>query len=138
VRGIIATGWGGLNPEFLPDSIFTIENAPHDWLFPQVSAVLHHGGAGTTAAGLRAGVPSILIPHFADQPFWGRQVVRLGVGTQPIPRNKLTADKLTRAIQEAVSDQSMQEKARQLGENIRAENGITNAVSAIQKILAEY
>lgn len=73
-RGIIATGWGGLSAETLPDTIFKLQAAPHDWLFDHVSAVVHHGGAGTTAAGLRAGRPTVICPFFGDQPFWGRRV----------------------------------------------------------------
>ena len=72
-RGLIATGWGGLNVEDLPDTIFKLDAAPHDWLFPQVAAVVHHGGAGTTAAGLRAGRPTVICPFMGDQPFWGKR-----------------------------------------------------------------
>jgi sterol 3beta-glucosyltransferase len=83
-RGIIATGWGGITNVDLPDNIFKIDSVPHDWLFPRCAAVVHHGGAGTTAAGLKAGVPSIIVPFFSDQPFWGYRIADLGVGTEPI------------------------------------------------------
>ncbi len=89
-RGLLLTGWGGLSEIDLPDYVFKIEFAPHDWLFPQMAAVVHHGGAGTTAAGLRAGIPTIIVPHFIDQPFWGQRVADLGAGPQPIPRRQLT------------------------------------------------
>jgi sterol 3beta-glucosyltransferase len=131
-RGIIAAGWGGLNVADLPVDVLAIESAPHGWLFPHCAAVVHHGGAGTTAAGLRAGVPSVIIPHFADQPFWGRRVYQLGAGPKPIPRAKLNADHLTAAIQEAVSSTAMRERAAELGAAIRAEHGVANAVRAIE------
>ncbi len=89
VRGILATGWGGLEAMDLPENILKIEKAPHAWLFPQMAAVVHHGGAGTTASSLRAGRPTIICPFFGDQPFWGGQVVRLGVGLKFPPQKSL-------------------------------------------------
>lgn len=137
VRGIIATGWGGLNPENLPDSILKIESAPHDWLFPRVSAVVHHGGAGTTAAGLRAGRPTVIVPFFGDQPFWGRLVHSLGAGTKPIPRKKLSADQLAVAIKDAVSNPDIIKKAEEIGKKIQQEDGVGDAVNVILKIMQE-
>jgi sterol 3beta-glucosyltransferase len=133
VRGIIATGWGGLKPETLPDTILKIEGAPHAWLFPKVSAVVHHGGAGTTGAGLRAGKPSVIVPFFGDQPFWGTQVHRMGVGPRPIPHKRLTVGRLTAAITHAVSDPDIKQRADDMGQNIRLENGIERAVAIIEK-----
>jgi UDP:flavonoid glycosyltransferase YjiC (YdhE family) len=133
-RAILLSGWGGLQKAALPDSVFMIESIPHSWLFPRVSAVIHHGGAGTTAAGLRAGVPSIVIPFFADQPFWGRCVEELGVGPAPIPRKELTAERLAKAVQAAVTDQAMRQRAADLGSKIQAEDGIGRAVEVIQEI----
>lgn len=135
MRGIVATGWGGLTPEALPDTIFKIENAPHDWLFPRVSVVVHHGGAGTTGAALRAGKPSVVVPFFGDQPFWGRLVHFLGAGSKPIPRKKLTADKLSTAINVAISNPDIQGEAENIGEKIRHEDGIGNAVAVIEEIM---
>ena len=137
-RGILMSGWGGMDAKELPQEVFLLESAPHSWLFPRMKAVVHHGGAGTTSAGLWAGVPSILIPHFADQPFWGRRIHQLGVGPKYIMRDKLTADNLAEAIRTAVSDITMQQKARQMGEKIRAEDGVSNAVTAIQSIIENY
>lgn len=137
LRGIISSGWGGLSSGELPDTILEIESAPHDWLFPRVSAVVHHGGAGTTAAGLRAGKPSLIVPFFGDQPFWGRQVYALGAGPSPIPRKKLTSEKLASALTEAVSDPDMQRKATDLGHCIRREDGVDTAVSVIKDLLLE-
>ncbi len=134
-RGILATGWGGLETDVvnqpLTEDVFVVDNIPHDWLFPQVSAVVHHGGAGTTAAGLRAGVPSILIPFFLDQPFWGQRVATLGVGPKPIPYQKLSVQRLAQAIEVVVGDKAMQRRAAALGERIRAEDGIGRAIEAL-------
>jgi sterol 3beta-glucosyltransferase len=132
-RGVLASGWGGLNATDLPDNVHMIRSVPHSWLFPRMAAVVHHGGAGTTAAGLRAGVPSIIIPFFGDQPFWGRRVAALGVGPQPLPRRSLTAQRLADAITQAVRDVGMRQRAAGLGARIRAEDGIGNATRLIER-----
>jgi len=132
-RGVLATGWGGLDATDLPDNMYVLESVPHAWLFPRVSAVVHHGGSGTTGAGLRAGVPSVLVPHMGDQPFWAQRVVELGVGPQPIPRRQLTAGRLAAAITSAVTDTDMRARAAALGERIRAEDGIGQAVGIIER-----
>jgi UDP:flavonoid glycosyltransferase YjiC (YdhE family) len=134
-RAIFLSGWAGLGEIQLPESVLQLPAVPHGWLFPKMAAVVHHGGAGTTAAGLRAGIPSILVPHFADQPFWGQRVASLGVGPKAIMRHKLTAHKLADAIDTAVSNQSMRQNAAALGEKIRAEDGIGRAVALIEKRL---
>jgi UDP:flavonoid glycosyltransferase YjiC (YdhE family) len=133
-RALLFSGWGGLRKADLPDSVLMIGSIPHSWLFPRMAAVVHHGGAGTTAAGLRAGVPSIVIPFFGDQPFWGQRVYALGVGPAPIPRAKLTADRLAQAIQTAVTDTALRQRAVALGTKIRAEDGVANAVEMIQRL----
>jgi len=133
-RAILASGWGGISNSDLTDNVIKIDFAPHDWLFPRMAAVVHHGGAGTTAAGLRAGVPSVIIPFFGDQPFWGWRVAELGVGPSPIPRKKLTAQLLAKAIEFAVSDEGVKRRAEKLGKAIRAERGVDKAV----KILTEH
>lgn len=133
-RAIMLSGWSGLHKENLPDSVYLVDSVPHSWLFPRVAAVVHHGGAGTTAAGLRAGVPTIIIPFFGDQSFWGQRVAELGVGTKPIPRKQLTAERLAQAIQQAVTDQMMRQRAANLGVKIRAEDAIANTVAVIQEI----
>jgi UDP:flavonoid glycosyltransferase YjiC (YdhE family) len=133
-RAVLLSGWGGLSKTDLPDSIFMLDSIPHAWLFPRVAAVVHHGGAGTTAAGLRAGVPSVIVPFFGDQPFWGRRVADLGIGPEPISRQRLTAGRLATAIHQAVTDQEMRQRAAELGEKIRGENGIARAVEIIARI----
>jgi sterol 3beta-glucosyltransferase len=127
-RGVLSAGWGGIGEESLPESVYPIGSMPHEWLFPRMAAVVHHGGAGTTAAGLRAGVPAVVTPFFGDQPFWGERVHALGVGPKPIPRPRLNADNLAQAIDAAVSDSGMIKRAARLGEQIRAEDGIARAV----------
>jgi UDP:flavonoid glycosyltransferase YjiC (YdhE family) len=133
-RAILLSGWGGLLKKDLPESVYMIESIPHSWLFQRVSAVVHHGGASTTAAGLYAGIPSLIIPFFGDQPFWGKRVSDLGVGPSPIPRNRLTVDRLANAIYEMVNNEGMRRRAKELGMQIRSENGLRNAVEIISRI----
>jgi sterol 3beta-glucosyltransferase len=133
-RAILLSGWGGLRQENLPDTVCMVDSVPHSWLFPQVAAVVHHGGAGTTAAGLRAGVPSIVIPFFGDQLFWGQRVAKLGVGPEPIPRKQLTVERLAKAIRQAVTDQTMRQRAANLGSKIQSEDGIASAVAVVGEI----
>ena len=130
-RAILQSGWGGLAPQDLPAHVFIVNSVPHSWLFPQMAAIVHHGGAGTTAASLRAGVPSIVIPFFGDQPFWGQRVADLGVGPAPILRKKLTIDRLAQAIQTAMSDPVMRQRSAQLGAKIQAEDGLARVVETI-------
>lgn len=132
---VLASGWGGLRADELPRNIYMVDDVPHHWLFERVSMVVHHGGAGTTGAGIRAGIPSVLVPHFADQFFWGRQVRRLGVGTQPIPAQKLTSTSLMNAIQACLGSTSMQECARQLGEKIRREDGLKQTQILLERMI---
>ena len=129
-RAVLASGWGGLKTEQMRDDVYLLDAVPHDWLFPQMAAVVHHGGAGTTAAGLRAGKPTVIVPFMADQPFWGRRVHELGVGSAPIPQKKLTLEALARALTE-VTTPDMQRRAAELGERIRAEDGVARAVEII-------
>ena len=132
-RGALSSGWGGLKKENLPETVFMMGSIPHNWLFPKMAAIVHHGGVGTTAAGLWAGIPAIVTPFFGDQPFWGQRVYELGVGPRPIPRQRLTVDRLAESIRCAVSDTVMREKAARLGERIRAENGMARAVAVIEQ-----
>jgi UDP:flavonoid glycosyltransferase YjiC (YdhE family) len=135
-RGVLLHGWGGMAKTKLPSNVIMVESIPHQWLFPRMAAVAHHGGAGTTAASLRSGVPSIVVPHFADQPYWGERVAALGVGPRPRARARLTAQKLADSIDQALSDQTMRERAAKLGEALRAEDGVGNAVKVIERHLS--
>lgn len=135
-RAILSTGWSGLGTDQpLPKNVFLIKNTPHRWLFPQMAAIVHHGGAGTTGAALSAGVPSLIIPHFGDQYYWGRRVAELGVGPEPIERKKLSAERLVAALSTALHDSGMREQAASLGAKISAENGVGKAVEAIRKYI---
>jgi sterol 3beta-glucosyltransferase len=133
-RTIMLTGWGGLKKANLPDNVFIVDSIPISWLFPHVSVAIHHGGAGTTAEALKAGIPSIVIPFFGDQFYWGRRVFELGVGPEPIPRKKLTVNRLAQAIQETVTNQTIRQYAANLGAKIRMEDGVSNAVAVIEKL----
>jgi sterol 3beta-glucosyltransferase len=132
-RGVFTTG-GGRVPSNVPDDVCLIDSAPHDWVFPKMAAVVHHGGAGTTAEGLRAGKPTLICPtSMNDQAFWGRRIFDLAVGPKPIPQSKLTAETLGRAIHRAVTDGGVRRRAEELGEMIRAERGVARAVKIIDE-----
>jgi len=132
-RAILLSGWDGLKRSDLPDTIIMIDSIPHSWLFPRVAAVVHHGGAGTTSAGFRAGVPSIIVPFFGDQPFWGSRASELAVGPEPIPRKQLSAENLAQAIEIAVTDEGIRQRASRLGTKIRDEDGVGQAVEIIER-----
>ncbi len=132
VRGILLTGWGGLGAGRAADDVYVTEAVPHDWLLPRTAAVIHHGGAGTTAAAVRAGVPSVVIPFMADQPFWGRRVHALGVGPPPIPCRELTAGRLAAALRTALECPQTRRRAAWLGARVREEDGVARAVEAVE------
>ena len=130
VRALISKGWGGIGGQEtrLPSNVYMLGNCPHDWLFKRVSCVVHHGGAGTTAAGIACGKPTVIVPFFGDQPFWGGIVAQAGAGPAPIPYKKLTSDRLASAINEALQP-SVTEKAISLGASINQERGAESAVA---------
>ncbi len=130
-RSVLSTGWSGLADADLLESVFAVESIPHDWLFPRMAAVVHHGGAGTTGAGLLAGIPNVIVPAAGDQFLWGEGVEALGVGPKAIPRKRLTVERLAEAIQVAVNDASTRERAKALGECVRADDGIALATRII-------
>ena len=133
VRAILQAGWAGLGEGVaLPDTMFATGEVPHDWLMPRVAAAVHHGGAGTTAAALRAGLPSVVVPHFADQPAWAVTLRRLGVSPPAIPRSRLGVDVLARALRTVTTDAAMRTKAGDLGRAIRGEDGLGTAVGLIE------
>lgn len=124
VRALVSKGWGGLGDDSLdlPEGVFMLGNVPHDWLFKHVSCVVHHGGAGTSAAGIALGKPTVVVPFFGDQPWWGAMIHRAGAGPEPIPYKDLTADKLAAAVAEAHKPSTL-EKAEELGVRISQEKG---------------
>jgi sterol 3beta-glucosyltransferase len=116
------------------DDMLFVGDVPHAWLFPQMSAVVHHGGAGTTAAALHAGVPQFIVPFLSDQPFWGHRVACSGVGPRPVPISRFTAAHLAAAVQRT-DDLGMRRRAQELGRVARAEPGADGAVDAIHRSL---
>jgi UDP:flavonoid glycosyltransferase YjiC (YdhE family) len=135
-RAIVSKGWGGLGASELgiPEGVFMIGNCPHDWLFQHVSCVVHHGGAGTTAAGILAGRPTVVVPFFGDQPFWGSMTARAGAGPVPIAYKNLDADKLAHSILEALKPESL-ERAKDLSAKIKAEKGTEAGAQSFHKQL---
>ena len=136
-RGILHMGWGGIGNQNLPDYVFKLDYAPYEWLFPRMAMVIHHGGSGTTSFGLRAGIPSCVIPFVFDQFFWGKRIVELGVGPSPIPFRSLSAERLKKAIVAGTGDPLIKQRASELGRKIQTENGIEIAVHLIEQILQE-
>jgi len=133
-RAVLGAGWSEMGTgQQLPKNVFLLKSIPHTWLFPRMAGVVHHAGPGTTAAGLRPGIPNVAIPHFASQYFYAKQIADLGAGPQLIDRKKLTAKSLTQAISTAMSNSKIREKANSIGAQIRAEDGIQQAVQAIRK-----
>ncbi len=135
-RGILHMGWGGIGNQKLPDYAFKIDYAPYDWLFPRMAMIIHHGGSGTTAFGLRSGRPSCVVPFVFDQFYWGERIAQLGVGHKPIPYKKLNAEALAKAIRFGIDNPQTKQKAFELGQRIRADKGIENAVEIFEKILS--
>jgi UDP:flavonoid glycosyltransferase YjiC (YdhE family) len=134
MRGVVQSGWASLDVS--GDDVLTIGEAPHDWLFPRMAAVAHHCGAGTTAAALRAGVPTIALPGPAgDQPFWAQQLHELGASTAPIAQRKLTADRLADAIRTAVTDRQIRDTTRQLAARVADEDGAARVVATVENLL---
>lgn len=121
-RALVSRGWSEIGSGRPPDNVFLVGDVPHDWLFPRVSCVVHHGGAGTTAAAMAAGKPSVIIPFFGDQPFWGQMVSKAGVGPRPILGKQLDANLLAAAIKQAL-DLWVVARARELGQAIISERG---------------
>jgi sterol 3beta-glucosyltransferase len=135
-RAVLAGGWGGLKPSGPTPDIFPLSAAPHDRLLPHMAAVVHHGGAGTTAAGVRAGVPAVIVPFLADQFFWAWRLDELGVCGGMLRHRDLDADQLAAAIRRCLEDQGMRERAVDLGRRVRAEDGLGAAVREIEAVVA--
>ena len=134
VRAVLLSGWGALASIPESEDVLVAEAVPHDWLFPRVSAAVHHGGAGTTGAALRAGIPAIVVPFGADQPFWGARVAALGLGPAPIPRRHLSGQRLAAALSTTLADAAMRSRAADVGIGIRAEDGVAAAVRHFDRI----
>ncbi|KKY16163.1 putative udp- transferase [Diplodia seriata] len=150
VRALVSKGWGGIGgggnssgassssaASSVPENIFLLDNTPHDWLFPRVAAVVHHGGAGTTAIGLKCGRPTMIVPFFGDQPFWGAMVAKAQAGAHAcVPYRKLTAERLAQGIRQCLEDEEAGRNAARLAESIAVEgDGAENAVRSFHASL---
>ncbi|MFI9847618.1 glycosyltransferase [Nonomuraea sp. NPDC051941] len=134
VRAVLVSGWGGIQLDDLPENVLLLDQAPHGWLFPQMAAIVHHGGSGTTGAALTAGRPQVVCPFVADQPFWAARMHAAGVAPPPQPQRHLTSQGLAAAIRVAVTDQALAERAESLGRRIAAEDGVTAAVTILERV----
>ncbi|CAJ2510264.1 Uu.00g061640.m01.CDS01 [Anthostomella pinea] len=135
VRALVSKGWGGLGQDNVPENIYMLENTPHDWLFPKVRACVIHGGAGTTAAALKCGKPTAIVPFFGDQNFWGSMVANAGAGPDPVPYKQLNAERLAESIKYCLTDEAL-EAAQEIARSIEAEgDGAKNAVRAFHRSL---
>ncbi|MFJ9786552.1 glycosyltransferase [Amycolatopsis sp. NPDC101161] len=125
LRGLLGT-----DADFSDDDLLAVTDVPHDWLFPRSAAVVHHGGAGTTAAGLRAGVPALVCPVFADQPYWGDRVYRLGAGPRPL--GDLAG--LPAKLKELTGNPLFRRGAQYVAARLRRENGVAHACSVLREV----
>jgi sterol 3beta-glucosyltransferase len=132
VRAVVQSGWADLGPT--GDDILVVGDLPHDWLFPRTAAVVHHAGAGTTGAGLRAGVPAVPVPVLVDQPFWADRLHRLGVAPDPLPLHELTADTLADALRSCLDRPGYRDRATELAHLIRADDGPAVVLSLITQL----
>jgi sterol 3beta-glucosyltransferase len=135
-RGVVLSGWGGLRNQ-TSENLLYLDAVPHNWLLPRCKMVIHHGGAGTTSAGLRAGIPNIVIPFTADQPFWGRRIHAIGAGPKPILVKNLSVENLARTIAEA-DDKVVRKRAQDIGQIIRGEEGVKMAIELIESHVSNW
>jgi sterol 3beta-glucosyltransferase len=131
-RAVVQAGWAGLTGT--GDRILAVGDVPHDWLFPQLAAVVHHAGAGTSGAGLRAGVPTVTVPVLADQPFWAHRLHRLGVAPEPIAFGDLTAETLSVALRECLGETGYRDRAARLARRIADEDGAAAVLARIERL----
>ncbi|MEV6910832.1 glycosyltransferase [Amycolatopsis sp. NPDC051071] len=134
LRRVGLRGLLGTDASFDHDDLLTVQDVPHAWLFPRTAAVVHHGGAGTTAAALRAGVPALVCPVFSDQPYWGDRVARLGAGPRPLPLRELTEDSLTTRLLELSGNLLFRRGAQYVAARLREENGVTRACAVLRDV----
>jgi len=133
IRAVVSKGWGAVRMP-ADDDVHVVEEVPHDWLFPRVAAVVHHGGAGTTAAGLRAGRPTLICPVLGDQPFWGDRVRDLGAGPEPLRLRRLSADELAAALGDLATNEDYRESAARIADALSNEDGTGEAVRVLEGI----
>lgn len=134
-RALFYPGWSGIDVSTLPATVHVVGDTPHDWLFPRVACVVHHGGSGTTHSAARAGVPSIVVPFAGDQPFWAHRLALAGVAPRAVPGARFRGDDLARGL--AFADRiDVRERARKLGAALAAEDGVGHAIAAIERRVA--
>ena len=135
-RALFHPGWSGVDPKALPDNFLAIGDTPHDWLFPRTGVVIHHGGSGTSHSAARAGVPSIVMPFAGDQFFWAERLRLAGVAPAALDGQRPKAEAFARAL-DFVAGAQIRDRARLLGETMRAEDGVAAALTALQRIVAD-
>jgi sterol 3beta-glucosyltransferase len=134
-RGIFQGFDTSLSKRDFPEFVYPVKSVPHNWLFPQMGVIVHHGGAGTTAASLRAGRPTNVVPFTSDQPFWARRVAALGAGPRPIPLRRLTVENLSEAIQTAVNDPEIIQNAAKIGVKLQGEDGLEEIINLVNELI---
>jgi len=138
-RVVLQGGWGKLaSGQTLSGDVFPLEETPFGWLFPRMAAVIHHGGAGTTSHALRAGVPSIVFPYNFDQPYWAQRLWELGVSPKPVPIQRITPDSVAAAVEAAVRDPAMKQRAEEIGARVRSEDGVGRAVELFNQYVDRF
>lgn len=135
-RVVLQAGWAGLGQGVIDRDVLVVDFVPHEWLFARAACVVHHGGAGTTAAALRAGAPQLITHHLGDQLFWSRHARRLGVSAAGTAHRKLSADWLAGALRRTLSDAALARRAARLGAALRAEDGVGQAALALERAAA--
>ena len=134
MRAVLVSGWGGIAVDDLPAEVFLLTEAPHDWLFPRMAAIVHHGGSGTTGAALASGRPQVICPFVADQPFWATRAHAAGVAPAPLPQRHLTPQGLAAAIGQATTEKTMAKRADRLADAIRGEDGTKTAITVLESL----
>ncbi|MGS2644450.1 nucleotide disphospho-sugar-binding domain-containing protein [Streptosporangium sp. LJ11] len=137
MRAVLVSGWGGIavdDQPALPKEVFLLDQAPHDWLFPRMAAIVHHGGSGTTGAALASGRPQVICPFVADQPFWAARAHAAGVAPAPLPQRHLTAQGLATAIRQATAEEAMAQRADRLAHAVRDEDGTKAAITVLESL----
>lgn len=138
VRALVSKGWGGFGRDAVPDNIFMIDNVPHDWLFPRLKGCVHHGGAGTTAIGLKCGLPTMIVPFFGDQLFWGSMVGKSGAGPEPVPYSRLDSDKFADGLRYLLTPEA-KEAAETIAARIAEDgDGARNALDSVRRAFIRF
>ena len=135
LRGVLLSGWGGLKPQQLPKEVLLVDKVPHNWLFPRMAGVVHHAGAGTTHAGLWAGVPSLGLPFFGDQAFWAQRMFGMGAGPKPILQTQMSQASLNAAFQALSEQPRFAQRAAEIAQRMRSEGGVSESVALTKRFL---